>query len=1023
MNHLQIRSCYSLLKSPFQIEEIVDTAIENGFQHVCLTDINYLFGVMPFYQYCLKKGIHPILGMEVKALYQDEFMNFVLLAKNDDGLQGLYKLSTYISCVSEIIDIEQLSSYTQNCFVLTSGDSDQLEQWMEREDKESVQNYFKQCQELWHDFYVSIAMNDSKYRREKNKILKEYAKELEIPTVALSRIYYKKQDDVETLRLQRAIDRQTNLQDQTLDVTYGRYFRTQKEMEELYDQEDLEMTDVIAKQCNVQMALPKSHLPVFKNKLDIDNETYLIKLCKKGLQKRLNNKVPDEYVKRLEYELSVITKMGFTDYFLIVWDFIRESRQRDVYVGPGRGSAAGSLAAYCLGITHVDPIENHLFFERFLNPERISMPDIDTDFPDDRRDEIIDYVREKYGNEHVAHIVTFNRLKAKQALRDVARVMNYSPRKVDELTKIIPSNSKLSLMEIYQSQPSFQKLVNQDDKGQTKLLFSRALKIEGMPRHLSLHAAGIVLSDQEIENVCPLVNVDGQTLATQYTMEYLENLGLIKFDFLAIRNLTTIYSIVDSLRKHENIDLDLLKLPLNDSKTFDVLSRGDTLGIFQLESQGIKQLLMKIKPNHYEDICAVLALYRPGPMQNIDTYIENRKHPENIKYVDERLRPILQETYGIIVYQEQIMQIAQVISGFTLAQADQLRKAMSKKNMDLMNSYKEQFISGAIRNRCTKKTAEEIFDWIQRFAEYGFNKSHSYAYSLTSYQMAYLKANYPTYFYQHLLDSVLGSSIKTSQYIYECNKRNIQVLQPSVCFSKKDYSIEKNQIRMPLSSLKGIGKTVYEPILKEREKGEFLDFIDFIVRATANKIGEASLHTLINGGALDDFEYNRATMNENLNRVIVYSDLIRTETDEGTLFNYDIVAKPKLMMMKENPSLKSKKEHELLGFYISEHPIHRIRKQYPKSTPIAQCETKDGYYDILGQIIGYRIHKTKNQQNMAFVSIEDETGKIDVVVMPRLFEKNRQRIQKDAIIYVRGKKDRPQSILANQIYFYEAESN
>ena len=1017
MNHLHTRSCYSLLESPNRIEEIVDTSIQFGFRHVCLTDHNSLFGTMQFVEYCKKKGVHPIIGLETEIQLDESEYHFVFLAKNDLGLQGLYHLSSLKMTWDKVVTFEELVDCTQDCVVLTAGDyQDSLGEYIEHRQDEKIVEFLTMCKQSWSDFYVSIAMNDSSYHRNQNIYLKEITKDMELKTVALSRILYKEKKDNEKLRVLRAIDKQTDIYDQSLDVVNDRYLRTKEEMMKLYDEQDLKQTDSIASMCNVQMALEKSSLPVFENKLGIDSKTYLTKLCKAGLKKRLNNQYNEVYAKRLDYELNIINSMGFIDYFLIVWDFIRYARTQNIMVGPGRGSAAGSLASYCLGITHIDPIENNLLFERFLNPDRISMPDIDTDFPDDRREEVIEYVKNLYGSDKVSHIVTFNTLKAKQVLRDVARVKGMSARKIDVLTKLVGNTLNMTLKKAYNEIPAFKREVDRDKEYQD--LFQTCLPLEGLPRHISVHAAGIVLSNQPIENVCPLVQIDSSNFATQYTKEYLEDLGLIKMDFLGLRNLTTIHQIVSLLEKEEGKSLNVLKLPLNDSKTYQLLAKGDTIGVFQLESSGIKQVLRKMEPNCFEDICAVLALYRPGPMQNIDEYIARKKDPSKVVYIHEKLKPILKETYGIMIYQEQIMQTAQVIGNFSLAQADSLRKAMSKKQT--MDSFKNQFIQGALQNKCSMKQANEIFDMMEKFAEYGFNKSHSYAYGLIAYQMAYLKANYPLYFYQCLLDSVIGTEKKTSEYIYECQSRNIKVLGPHVNYSMGNYAIEDESIRMPLQLIKGIGKSVYPAILKEREKGKFKDYLDCVIRLYTCKVSESLIRSLINGGALDDLGYNRITMLENLTDVLNYAGIITTQTEQGVLLNYDLVSSPSITRIQENKMTRSNLEFEALGFYLTMHPVKEIReKQYPRCIPLRYLENKEGYVEVIGKVTGYRTHKTKKDEWMCFMSIEDENAKTDVAIMPLLYRKEKEKIIQNAIVVISGKKDRPQSILANSMKWIE----
>lgn len=1011
MVHLHMRSSYSLLESSIRLEQMIIHQKKLGFRHVCLTDHNVMYGTMEFYHLCKKHDIHPIFGLEVDVNFNDEQYHFILLAKNDLGLQNLYKLA---SNTNEIILFDDFVEYAKECVVLTSSDgNDSLSGYIENQDIESLSSFVKLCKESFSDFYFSVAMNDSNKRREDNKILNS----LSCNKVALSRIYYENKEDVKTLHALRAIAKQTYIDDQSLDVKYNRHLRSMDEMESLYSFNELQATEEIALKCNVQMAFQKSKLPMFKNKLGISSQDYLIKLCKKGLEKRLNGQLKQQYVDRLQYELDIIIQMGFTDYFLIVWDFIRYARSQDIYVGPGRGSAAGSLVAYCLGITHIDPIQNHLLFERFLNPDRISMPDVDTDFPDDRRDEVIQYVEELYGKDHVSHIVTFNTLQARQALRDVGRVMNVPLRVIDEIVKLLGNKQKVTLSQAYEENKMFRIRIDKDKK--LHELFELACAIEGLPRHTSLHAAGIVLSDQPIVNVCPLIQIDSQMQATQFTAAYLEELGLIKMDFLGLRNLTTIHEIVSNLKNNENISLDMMKIHLKDAKTYQLLANGDTLGVFQLESGGITQLLMKMKPTKFEDISTVLALYRPGAMQHIQEYLDRRKDPRKIQYLHPLLEPILKDTYGIMIYQEQVMKIAQVIGGFSLAQSDILRKAMSKKNAEMMASFKEQFILGARKNKIKDSISNQIFSMMEKFAGYGFNKSHSYAYSLISYQMAYLKANYPLYFYQSVLNSVLGSDSKTSQYIYECRKRNLEVLACDVNQSKEYYEIENGALRMPLQALKGVGKSIYPDILNN---GPYEDLFDFLAKVSVHKVSESTIRILIDGGALDRFGYNRATLHENLRKLMDYIDIVRVEDPNDLRFDFSIVSKPNVQRIKENVLLKANREHQVYGFYLSEHPVHQLRiEKYSNCIPIRKALTMTGYMSLIGQIVSIRTHKTKKGDWMCFVSVEDEEGKMDAVIMPNLYKIEKENLKKDRICLIQGKKERDTSIVVNKITWVEVE--
>ncbi len=1010
MVHLHMRSSYSLLESSIRLEQMILHQKKLGFRHVCLTDHKVMYGMMEFYHLCKKHDIHPIFGLELDVSYNEEPYHFILLAKNDIGLQNLYALT---SKTTDTVLFSDFIQYAKECVVVTSSDgNDTLSGYIENQDVESLSSFVELCQDSFSDFYMSVAMNDSNKRREDNKILNM----LSCKKVALSRIYYENKEDVKIVQALRAIAKQTYIDDQSLDVKYNRYLRSLEEMESLYSYEELETTEEIALKCNVQMAFQKSKLPVFKNKLNISSKDYLIKLCKKGLEKRLNGQLNQKYVDRLQYELDVIIQMGFTDYFLIVWDFIRYARSQDIYVGPGRGSAAGSLVAYCLGITHIDPIQNQLLFERFLNPERISMPDIDTDFPDDRRDEVIQYVENLYGKEHVSHIVTFNTLQARQALRDVGRVMNIPLRVIDEIVKLLGNKQKITLSQAYAENKTFRIRIDKDKK--LHELFELACAVEGLPRHTSLHAAGIVLSDQPIVNVCPLVQIDSQMQATQFTAAYLEELGLIKMDFLGLRNLTTIHEIVTNLKNKENISLDIMKIHLKDAKTYQLLTNGDTLGVFQLESSGITQLLMKMKPAKFEDISTVLALYRPGAMQHIQEYLDRRKDPSKIQYLHPLLEPILKDTYGIMIYQEQVMKIAQVIGGFSLAQSDILRKAMSKKNADTMASFKEQFILGARKNKIKDSISNQIFSTMEQFAGYGFNKSHSYAYSLISYQMAYLKANYPLYFYQSVLNSVLGSASKTSQYIYECRKRGLQVLACDVNESKEYYEIENGALRMPLQALKGVGKTIYPDIVNN---SPYEDLFDFLAKVSVHKVSESTIRILIDGGALDRFGYNRATLHENLRKLMDYIDIVRVEDPNDLRFDFSIVSKPNVQRIKENVLLKANREHQVYGFYLSEHPVHQLRmEKYPNCTPINKALQMSGYMSLIVQIASIRTHKTKKGDWMCFLSVEDEAGKMDAVIMPNLYKVEKDNLKKDRICLIQGKKERETSIVVNKISWIES---
>lgn len=1023
--HLHVRSCYTLLQSTLTIPKIVAAAKRCGYTAVALTDKHVMHGAMAFYHACKKENIKPIFGMEVDVLEQEELYGFVVLAKNDAGYQNLLKLSTWLNTgeKARIPDLDTLAYYAKDCIVLTNGDQNQMETLIVKEELDLLRHWLKLCRKQFSDFYVSIARNDSGLMEKKNPVLKQVCKELDIPYTALSRIYFEREEDEESYKTLCAIDQGVSLHDKMLNYSPRRYFRTHQEMQLLYEDEELQMSDRIAALCQVEMQLPKAVLPKFQNKYGVSSEEFLRSLCQKGLQKRMQyQSISSIYQQRLDYELDVIIRMQYADYFLIVWDFIRFAKTQHIYIGPGRGSAAGSLVAYCLGITHVDPIRYHLLFERFLNPERISMPDIDTDFPDNRRDEVIHYVEQLYGKHRVSHIITFNTLAAKQVLRDVGKAMEINPRQIDRLCKLVPNVIKVTLDYAYQNDARFKELIN---SGETmRRLYATARKLEGLPRHASLHAAGIVFSDEAIEQVCPLIDVDEGVCATQFTMEYLEELGLIKMDFLGLRNLTIIDEIVQHINATADKKLDIMRIPLDDAKTYALIRAVDTVGVFQLESEGMKNLIRKMQPNCFEDIVATIALFRPGPMENIPEYLDRREHPEKVDYIHPSLQPILQNTYGIMIYQEQIMQVAQTMAGFTLGKADNLRKAISKKKGEELRRMQEEFISGALRKGYDEALAQKVYALIMKFANYGFNRSHSVAYGMIAYQLAYLKANAPLYFFNSLLNSVIGSETKTSEYVFEARKRNIQILLPDVNRSHNQYGIEDNALRFPFVGIKGIGSAVSSLIVEERDKkGEFRDFFDFTARMNGNKIGKKTIEILIYAGALDCFKVGRASLMASLEDALRYADLVKIEDVDQVLFDFDLVSKPAMTMMRDNATIRSEKEKEAIGFYLSRHPIADVRSRMGKDLPIliSLPKYKGRYVKFVCLVDRCRQYRTKNGDMMMFVIGSDETGKFDLVCMPNIYRQHADDLVKGNYLYVEGIVDKETSCLVKKLTRIEKE--
>lgn len=1022
--HLHVRSCYTLLQSTLTVDKIVALAKTQGYTSVALTDFQVMHGAMAFFHACKKEGIRPIFGMEVEIVEEDTY-RFILLAMDDVGFQSLLRLSTMLNIEEKKITLDDIHRVQEHLIVMTSGEGSTLETHLINEQMDLCERYLQRCKQLFRHFYVSVALNDSGLMKLKNQLLKKVCTECLISTAALSRVYFAREEDEESYKTLCAIDQGVSLQDKTLNYSPHRFFRTQEEMAALYDKEDLEATKKIASMCNVMMEFEKVKLPSFKNKAHTDSETYLRGLSYKGLQKRMHyQKIPEVYMERLRYELDVITQMDYADYFLIVWDFIRYSRSQHIYVGPGRGSAAGSLVSYCLGITHVDPIEYDLLFERFLNPERISMPDIDTDFPDNRRDEVIDYVRNLYGNKRVSHIITFNTLAAKQVLRDVGKTMMINPRQIDMLCRMVPNFPKVTLQYAYDNAPNFKQMIN--SSLQLQKLYQTALKLEGLPRHASQHAGGIVFCDRDISDVCPLTELDEGVYATQYTMEYLEELGLIKMDFLGLRNLTIIDDVVHAINADRPLDqkLDIMRIPLQDAKTYELIRAVDTVGIFQLESEGMKNLIRKIKPVNFEDIVTTIALFRPGPMENIPEYLRRREHPETIDYIHPDFEKILKNTYGIMIYQEQIMQIAQKMAGFSLAKADNLRKAISKKHEYELVPLKQDFIEGAVRKGYEKKLAEHVYDLIMKFANYGFNRSHSVAYGMVAYQLAYLKANAPLYFFRSLLNSVIGSETKTSEYVFEAKKRQISILPPSVQHSTQEYTIEKEALRLPLTGIKNIGSNVCGTLLEERAKQLFSDYFDFVARVSYHGIGKKTIETLIDAGAMDVFGMGRASMNATLDSALTYANIIKIDYEDQITLDFNLASKPVPVIVREDRLEQSEREKELIGFYLSNHPISDMRNKIdPGLSALIELRQKTGFVRFLCQIERTRQHRTKNGDLMMFVVVNDETGKFDLVCMPNIYQQYQGILMKGNYLLVEGKIDKENSCLARKLTKIETHAN
>ena len=1000
---LYIRSVYSLLSSLCRIEGIVSYGQRCGYKALGLVDRNVLSGAMAFKKACRKASIKPVFGLEFDLQLEDMIYTMVLYAADDEGFRNLMGLSSHI-CTSEnrIIDLSVLNKYRDHNILTLMSDDMPLTRAIDRH--ENLEEALNRQNKLFGSYIVALCDHDKAINLNRDKTLKPLLKNHKIRMIALNRTYYLNRDDVEEYDVLRCIRDKKLLSDNDVVSESGRYFLNSEEYDHLYEKEDLINTELFGNSLNVNLDFTTS-LPVYVNRNNLPSRDYLVSLCKEGLRRRLKNNVSSDYARRLEYELSVIIKMNFEDYFLIVYDFILYAKKNGIMVGPGRGSAAGSLVAYCLGITDIDPLKYGLIFERFLNPERISMPDIDTDFPDDKRDEVIEYVKNKYGKQHVGHIITYGTLKAKQVLRDVGRVLNYPSREIDSICKSIPNVLDMNLEKAYNEAPLFRQKIEASEAN--RRLYRIARKLEFNPRHESTHAGDIVFSRKPLQEVVPITLIEADMYSTQYTMEHLEELGLIKMDFLGLRNL----SIIAEICARESFDIR--KIPLNDSKTFKLIQDVNVMGVFQLESAGMRNLIRKMKPRNFEEIAMCIALFRPGPMKNIPVFLENRANPQNVHYYHEDLREILSETYGIIVYQEQIINIARKMAGFTYGKADILRKAMSKKKQSELEKLTPDFINGCINNGYDRKLAEDVYGLIMEFANYGFNKSHSIAYGLLAYQLAYLKANYPLYFYKSLLNGVTGSQSKTYDYISECQSVGQKVLGISLNSSDIEYAVKDDAIIMPFVLCKDVGMISAEKIVKERkENGQFREFVDAIRRLTAAGVERNVIENLICAGAFDELGHSRNTMLSSLNNVLMYAN---AHIGEISLMS-DFDDAPIIEELKDDMLVAAEKEKEVLGFYFTFNPITAVKKKYSIDTPdLHELSMSMGYVKGFGLIQRVKQIKTRKGDLMAFVDLVDDKGALSLAVMPNLYAQYASGLVKGKYVLFEGKIEKEASCLVRKM--------
>ena len=893
---------YSILASLLKINDLINFLKEKNITTIGVVDDNLSY-VMEYYNELKKNGIKLIPGLEVTI----NDLPVYLYAKNYSGYQNL----CYIT--SNEITIENIKNNSKDLIMVLPYKSKDLY------DKFN-----------FPDTYLAFTESDEIDYSFKN--------------IYLNVIKCLNKEDLEYLKYLELIKTGKSISEEI--IVDNDYY---KEIE--LDKSILDNYKEIDSLCNFEVK--KNDLLPKYDFVSEDSKTYLEKLCKKGLMKRFDNKVPMKYADRLMMELDVINQMGFNDYFLVVWDYVKFAKKNNILVGPGRGSAAGSLVSYSLGITDIDPIKYDLLFERFLNKDRITMPDIDIDFDSNRKEEVVNYVIEKYGRKKVCNIITYGTMKSKMVLRDVGRIFNLED-KIDSFVKYIDSN--MSLKENLEN-INIKNMISNDPLLSKVCMIS--LKLEGLKRLTSVHAAGVIISKEDLDRYIPLYDNNG-TVVSGYTMNYIEELGLLKMDFLSLDNLILISNLCDEIK-----DININNIPLDDGKTLDVFRKVNTDGIFQFESSGIKNVLRKFRVDNFDDLAVILALFRPGPMQNIDSYIKRKEGKEKVTYVSDSLKEILGSTYGIIIYQEQIMQIASKMAGFSLSEADNLRRAMSKKKLELMESYRDKFIEGSIKNNYSKEDAEKTFDYILKFASYGFNKSHSVSYSLISYQMAYLKAHYPSHFMKYLLSNVIGNEVKTKEYIDECKLNNISILMPDINKSDKEYVLEDTGIRFPLASIKNIGSTISNQIIEERlSGGEYKDFIDFVVRNYSRGVNKKVLTCLINSGCFDSFN-NRRTLIDNLDSSLVDRPELELKED---------YSKEELISM----------EYDSFGFYLSMHPVQKYRDNNITTNNIKNYFNKTITIYLL--VDKKREINTKNNDKMLFLTGSDEFNSIELVMFPKTYE-------------------------------------
>lgn len=1002
---LQVTSSYSLLKSTLTIEKLVHTAKKRGYSSIALTDRNILYGLVDFFTYCEKEDIKPILGLTLDMAginHPEQEFPLVLLALNEEGYRSLVKLSSQKMLLKEgqRLTPESIRPHTQHLIGITPGIEGEIEQELLEERKSKANQIAEKWKKMFpkDQFYLGIQIHKPLLPIKDSLV--ELSEKSGISLTGMHDVRYADESDHFAVNVLHAIDEGSRI-DEDMQEKGSHYLPEATFIEKAFEEHDLkeasDSTWTISERIHTEIPLHRSLLPRYPLEESISSADFLKKQSYAGLKDRVP-KADERYNERLKKELDVITKMGFSDYFLIVWDLMRYAREQHILTGAGRGSAAGSLVAYVLGITDVDPIEYDLLFERFLNAERYTLPDIDLDFPDDKRENMLHYVKRKYGSEHVAQIATFGTLAAKMAVRDTGRVFGLTSSELSEWSKAIPSSPGITLKKALKESRQLSSLIKQNEKN--RKIYETAMKIEGLPRHISTHAAGVVISEQPLDQLVPLQKGSGDLTLTQYPMGNVEEIGLLKMDFLGLKNLTILSNTLNFIKNGQNTSIDLKEIPLDDDQTLELFRKGDTSGIFQFESDGIRRVLKRLSPTSIEDIVAVNALYRPGPMEQIDVFIKRKKGQEPISYPHPDLENILSVTYGVMVYQEQVMRVASKMAGYTLGEADILRRAISKKNRDVIDTERNHFQKGAMERGYNQETANEVYNYIERFADYGFNRSHAVAYSFIAYQMAYLKRHFPTAFFAALLKSTPANGEKAKEYLLEAKGKSVSILGPDINESEAGFSIRNNGMLFGLEAVKGLRKDFIRQILAKRQRnGSFSSMIDFLKQMENRWRKQEYILPLIYSGAFDKLGTNRATLVHSLEGILSSLEL------SGENIELFEVLQPKFESVPElSDEEKLQGEFQYTGFYLSGHPSEQYDSlREANGMSYVQDLKKNKTARLIGTIGQVKKIQTKRGEPMAFSELSDSSGSCSLTLFPEQYRKYGHFLQKGQNVTLEGK--------------------